>query len=136
MLDKGANPFIKDYNSETEYDIWSLSKSNLKNLPKKKSIYFPVVDFGNSTLLGPWQYSTGVFPGKFNRVIGSGGEGLVVQGIWNNNQAAFKWVSVGEQEERTYVKENIADIEKKLSEMRTMQTTIGTAIMPITGHFR
>ena len=136
MLDQGANPFVKDYDGETEYDIRSLSSSNLKNLPMKKSIFFPIVNFGNKTLLGPWQYLTGVFPANFDRLIGSGGEGHVVAGDWNNEKAAFKWVLVGKQEKTTYVNEILADMETKLSEMRIMQATIGTSIMPIIGHFR
>ena len=82
MIDKGANPFIKDGNDDTYYDTFSLSSSNLINMPKSKSIYFPIVDFENKTLLGPWQYKNGVFPGKFNRLIGSGGEGYVLEGEW------------------------------------------------------
>ena len=136
MLDQGANPFVKRYDGQTEFDIRSLSSSNLINLPAKMSIFFPIVDFGNSTLLGPWQYLTGVFPGNFNRLIGSGGEGHVVEGTWNNIKTAFKWVLVGKQEKKTYMIERIADMEKKLSGMRTMQTTTGSSIMPIMGHFR
>ena len=136
MLDKGANPFVINRNGNTHYDIHSLSSSNLKNLPKEKSIFFPIVDFGHRTLLGPWQYLTGVFPGKFNRLIGSGGEGCVIEGVWNHEKAAFKWVRVGKQDLITYAAERIADLEKRLSEMRTMQTAIGSSIMPIIGHFR
>ena len=136
MLDKGANPFVQSSSGQTRYDIDSLSSSNLTNLPQEKSIFFPIVDFGNDTLLGPWQYLTGVFPGSFNRLIGSGGEGHVVAGNWNNEKAAFKWVNVGKQEDKIYVNEILADMETKLSEMRTMQTTTGSSIMPIIGHFR
>ena len=136
MLDQGANPFVKDGNGTTNYDGFNLSNSNLTSIPNKKSVFFPIVDFGNSALLGPCQYLTGVFPGQFNRLIGSGGEGHVVAGVWNNEMAAFKWVLVGKQEEKPSVEETLADMEKKLSEMRTMQMTIGTSIMPIIGHFR
>ena len=138
MLDQGANPFVKYNHGKTGYDVYLFSTycPNLMNLQKKNSIFFPIVDFGNKTLLGPWQYLTGVFPGRFNRLVGSGGEGHVVAGTWNNEKAAFKWVSVGKQEQNTYAEEAVADMEKKLSEMRTMQTTIGTSIVPIIGHFR
>ena len=136
MLNQGANPFVKDRNGNVQYDLNNLSSSDLKNVSKKKSVFFPIVDFGNNALLGPWQYKTGVFPGNFTRLVGSGGEGHVVAGVWNNEKAAFKWVLVGKQENRTYTKDSLADMEKKLSEMRTMQTTIGTSIMPIIGHFR
>ena len=67
--------------SYTFYNYFSLWSSNL-NIPNSKSIYFPIVDFKNKTLLGPWQYKNGVFPGKFNRLIGSGGEGYVLEGEW------------------------------------------------------
>ena len=136
MLDKGANPFIKNYNGNTEFDDRSLSSSNLANLPNEKSIFFPIADFGNKSLLGPWQYLIGVFPGKFNRLIGSGGEGHVVQGVWNSIMAAFKWVPVGKQVEKTSINAVLADMENKLSELRTMQTTIGSSIIPLIGHFR
>ena len=120
MLDKGANPFVEKYNGEAVYDIWSLSSSNLTNFPKEKSIFFPIVDFGNSALLGPWQYLTGVFPGNFNRLIGSGGEGYVIEGVWDNIKAAFKWVPVGKQESKVKIDDALAGMEEKLSEMRTM----------------
>ena len=134
MLDKGANPFVKGGNGNTDYDCYNLSSSNLKNVPK--STFFPIVDFGNNALLGPWQYKTGVFPGQFYRLIGSGGEGHVVAGVWNNEKAAFKWVLLRNQGYKTYAKDNIADMETRLSEMKTMQSTTGTSIMPIIGHFR
>ena len=136
MIDKGANPFIKDCDGDTGYDFYSLSSSNLINLPKSKSVYFPIVDFKNKTLLGPWQYKTGVFPGKFNRLIGSGGEGYVLEGEWDNKKAAFKCVDVGKQEYIRMMDDALDDMEKKLSEMRTMQGTTGSAIMPLIGHFR
>ena len=136
MLDQGANPFVEKYNGKTEFDLRSLLSSNLTNVTKEKSIFFPIVDFGNNTLLGPWQYLTGVFPGNFTRLVGSGGEGHVVAGVWNNEKAAFKWVQVGKQEKRFYIDEAVADMETKLSEMRTMQATIGSSIMPLIGHFR
>ena len=136
MLDKGANPFVQNFDDKTDYDIWSFSRSNLTNVPKEKSIFFPIVNFDNKSLLGPWQYLTGVFPGKFNRLIGAGGEGYVVEGVWKNEKAAFKFVSVGKQKHHDMVDDSLVDMEKELSEMRTMQTTIGTSIIPIIGHFR
>ena len=136
MLDKGANPVIKNYRGSTQYDTWSLSGAKLNNLPTEKSIFFPIVYFTNNNLHDPWQYSNGIFPGKFNRLIGSGGEGHVVQGVWNNIDAAFKWVPIGKQELKTFTDDTLADMEMKLSEMKTMQATIGSSIMPLIGHFR
>ena len=136
MIDKGVNPYIMKWNGGTQYDIHSLSSSNLINLPKLKSVYFPIVDFNNKELLVLWQYKTGVFPGKFNRLIGSGGEGYVLEGEWDNIEAAFKFVGVEKQKPKTFVHETLDDLEKELGEMKTMQTTIGTAIMPLIGHFR
>ena len=81
------------YTGQTRYEIDSLSSTNLRIIPKEKSVFFPIVDFENKTLLGPWQYLTGVFPGNFTRLVGSGGEGHVVAGTWNNIKAAFKWVN-------------------------------------------
>ena len=59
-----------------------------------------------------------------------------MEGEWNNEKAAFKCVDVGKQEYKTYTNETLDDMETKLSEMKTMQGTTGSAIMPLIGHFR
>ena len=114
MIDKGANPFIKRCDDNTEYDLWSVSNSNLNNLPQSKSIYFPIVNFNNKTLLGPWQYKNGVFPGQFICLIGSGGEGYAIEGLWNKIKAAFKFVKIGKREMSTYLDVALDDMEKKV----------------------
>ena len=73
MIDRGANPFVVQYNGET----WAAETRNLSNLPNQKSVYFlnrPLPDEFNqqNDFLDPWFYKTGIFNGKYNSVIGRG----------------------------------------------------------------
>ena len=38
MIDKGANPFVVDYDGNTLFEIFELY--HLSNLPSQKSVYF------------------------------------------------------------------------------------------------
>ena len=61
---------------------------------------------------GPWFYQTGVFDGKFVRVIGEGAEGIVISGESFGKKAAYKFVEIGAQK----FHENMKKILKTLDE--------------------
>ena len=133
MIDQGVNPFVVYYSGSTQYNHWSLS--SLSNLPHQKSIYFQVKQF-DALHQEPWHYETGVFPGQFNDVIGSGGEGVVLGGILNGEEVAYKYVDIGEQDFKRNTSEGLADMTTRLNEMHQMESITGSCILPIKGHFR
>ena len=64
MIEKGANPFVVAYDGTDEFTNWNLKKSNLSNLPTKKSIYFIIRPFigdnkDKDVFLEPWFYQIG-----------------------------------------------------------------------------
>ena len=130
MIDHGVNPFIVHYAGSTEYNDWSLS--SLSNLPQQKSIYFLVKPF-DALQHEPWHYETGVFPGQFDDVIGSGGEGVVLAGILNGEEVAYKYVDIGKQEFKRKASEGLADMAIRLSQIHKLT---GSCILPVIGHFR
>ena len=92
MIDLGANPHIRNSSGWTSYDHFGLS--DLNNLPSIKSTFYGIKKFETENLEEPWCYTTGVYDGKFGKVIGKGGEGIVVQGELNGDPAAYKFVVV------------------------------------------
>ena len=134
MIDLWANPYIRDVNCDTDYDVLGLS--NLNNLPSVKSVFYPIKKFLTGNLGEPWCYSTGVYDGKFGRVIGKGGEGTVIQGEWNGQPAAFKFVQMKGLKLIHEYEDNIADMNKRLKEMTEMLTTPGDAILSLEAHYR
>ena len=133
MIDRGVNPFIVQYAGITQYNRWSLT--SLSNLPQQKSIYFLVKPF-DALQHEPWHYETGIFPGEFNDVIGSGGESVVIGGILNGEEVAYKYVDIGQQTHTSTVSEGLADMTTRLNEMHQMESITGSCILSIKGHFR
>ena len=131
MIDKGANPFVINYDGETEYKMYSLSDESLSNLPRK-SCYFPVREFPGFPH-DPWNYVNGVFQGQLGDVIGQGAEGTVISGFFNGEEVAFKFVEIGRS--RTWYEAG-EDLATQLNEMNEMQSTPGSCILPIKLHFR
>ena len=107
-------PFIVQYDGTSEYNRRSLS--SLSNLPQLKSIYFQVKRF-NALQHETWHYETGVFHGQFDDVIGRGGESIVVGGILNGEEVAYKYVHIGEQVFKKETREGLADLETRLSQI-------------------
>ena len=139
MIDRGANPFIVQYGGEPQFDIYNLGY--LSNLPSQKSIYFltrsPPDDFKQQNeFLDPWFYKTGFFNGKYNSVIGQGAAGTVVSGEWFGKKAAFKFVEIGTQKFQKELKDNLKTLDEKLSEMISIQSTVGSKIVSFYGHYR
>ena len=135
MIDMGANPHVLRYDGESQYDIFSLT--SLSNIPSSKSIFCQLHDF-NSDMPSAWEYRTGVYnQGHFGRVRGSGGEGTVIEGQWQNQMpAAFKFVEVRDQKWVQETSDGLSDMNERLSEMTNQQLTKGTAILKFEGHYR
>ena len=134
MIDLGANPYIRDVNGDTNYD--DLGLSNLNNLPSIKSVFYPIKNFRSGNLGEQWCYTTGVYDGKFGRVIGKGGEGTVIEGEFDGQPAAFKFVQMkGLKLTNTY-DDQMAEMNERLKEMTEMMATPGNSILPFQAHFR
>ena len=141
MIDLGANPHIRDVDEITHYERGYLSGIN--NLPQVKSVFFPIKNFPTGKLGEPWCYTTGVYNGEFGRVIGKGGEGTVIQGEFNGQPAAYKFVQIKglDKLDKTWTLEqeydgSIQDMNIRLNEMTEMVATSGDAILPFQAHFR
>ena len=137
MIDKGANPFIVEYSGTSR----AYQTRHLSNLPTQKSAYFitrPLAsdDESKAAFLDPWFYQTGVFDGKFHSMIGQGASGTVISGEWFGKKAAFKFVEIGVQKLDEYVVEALKKLDEKLSEMISIQSTVGSKIVSFYGHYR
>ena len=139
MIERGANPFVVDYDGDTSFDKCNLDF--LPNLPGQKSVYFTTRPLLNefkeqNSFQDPWFYETGIFDGKFSSLIGQGASGTVVKGEWFGKKAAFKFVEIGIQENLGFVQDNLENLNEKLSEMISIQQTVGSKIVAFYGHYR
>ena len=134
MINRGANPHVKDYGEDSEYEFRSLGC--LSNIPNVQSIYYSIKTFPNGNLPQPFNYKTGVYPGKYVRELGKGAEGVVIQGFWGREKAAFKFVQVRDQKFMDYVGDNLADMKARVREMIEMEFITGSSILKFNGHFR
>ena len=136
MIYKGANPYVIDAKGESNYRKFNLANQNLTLDSKSdtKSVFYPIKTFGN--LGEPWCYTTGVFDGKFGRVVGKGGEGIVIKGEWKNEPAAYKFVQIKKIRFADNYEKSMADMSERLKEMTEMTTTPGDSILPFRAHFR
>ena len=139
MIDRGANPFVVSYGGKTPFDRYNLD--SLSNLPSQKSIFFttrPLPDElkEQTEFPDPWFYKTGVFKGKFDSVIGQGAAGTVISGEWFGKKAAFKFVEIGNQKYQELMHDALKTLEEKLSEMTSIQSTVGSKILSFHGHYR
>ena len=133
MIDRGANPHVRNSVDESEYEEWSLGYLSVN---RRQSIYFPIKPFPNGNLSKPFNYKTGVYPGQYGRVIGRGGEGVVIQGIWANQPCAFKFVEIKNQKLRKLVSDGLADMNARLRQMIEVETVSGDNILKLKGHHR
>ena len=134
MINRGANPHVLHCDDDSEYNIHSLS--SLSNVPTIESIFFPIKSFPSGNLPSPFHYETGIYPGQFCQVIGKGGEGTVIQGIWGNEKAAYKFVQVRDQNFMKSVEDGLADMNDRVREMIEMESISGSNILKFNGHFR
>ena len=142
MVNRGVNPYVSDCDGKSEFGHYE-DLSNLSSLPTSKSIFFSIEPFEcfcdtkcDSDLPNPWFYQNGVFNGQFDCRIGKGASGTVLHGFCHGVEAAFKFIDVGEQKFKKKVQEHLVDLNRKLAEMKKVQTTIGSKIVKFYGHFR
>ena len=133
MIDRGANPYVRNHYDESEYEFYSLGSLSVDPC---QSIYFPIKPFPNGNLPTPFHYKTGVYPGQYVKVIGKGAEGIVIEGTWDNEKAAFKFVQVRDQKYNFTVRDNLADMNTRVREMIVMDSVTGSNILKFNGHFR
>ena len=134
MINRGANPHVRSYTNRSQYEFHSLG--SLSKVTNVQSIYFPIKSFPSGNLSKPFNYETGVYPGQYGRVIGRGGEGIVIQGVWANQPSAFKFVEIGDQKRKDKVDDNLKDMNARLREMVEVETISGTNILKLEGHHR
>ena len=133
MIDNGANPHIRDVGGAAQYGDFGLS--NLNNLPSTKSVFFPIKKFPSDNLGDSWCYTTGVFGGKFGRVIGRRreGEGTVIQGEWNEQPAAYMFVEIKGLSYGQSYNDTMTDMNSRQKEMTELLKTSGDSFV---AHFR
>ena len=154
MVDNGANPFIKDCQGNCFHDIFGLS--SLNNLPRTKSVFFPVKKFSTDSLKQPWCYTTGIYDGQYDKIVGTGKHSIVVKGLFEGQPSAFKFEEMSEISVdfslrflADYIpfvkidsgygngyKEEKEDLSRELKEMTEMITTIGDSIISLDAHYR
>ena len=122
------------HSGRSDFDMFSFD--SLTNIPTVKSIFFPIKSFPSGNLDRPFHYENGVYPGQFCRVVGKGAEGVVIEGVWNNEKAAFKFVRVKDQKAMKKVEDGLADMNDRLREMLEMESITGSNILKFNGHFR
>ena len=145
MLDRGANPYIRDAEGVTHFDRYSLF--NLKNLPSVKSAFFTTKKHPIGDHSEPWCYTPGVYDGNFIKVIhgkkdieviAKGGEGTVIRGDFYG-PAAYKFVEMTGLNLHENYDNNTAEMAGRLMEMETqskVMETPGDAILPLEAHYR
>ena len=134
MINRGLNPHVRNYDDKSQYDYFSLD--SLSNVTNTQSVFFPIKAFPNGTLPKPFHYENGVYPGQYGRVIGRGGEGIVIQGVWANQPSAFKFVEIGNQKCKDTVDDNLKDMNARLREMIEMENISSTNFLKLEGHYR
>ena len=134
MINRGANPHVRSPSDTSDYEYrWLGSLSGVSNV---QSIYYPIKPFQGGNLPKPFNYRTGVYPGKFVKKIGKGAEGIVIQGFWGKEEAAFKFVQVRNQKFKEKVGDNLADMNARVREMIEMKSVTEANILKFYGHFR
>ena len=134
MIDKGANPHIIAYHGYAKSASNDLTK--LKNVPTIKSVFYSIKDFNESNLGDPWCYTTGVYDGKFARLIGKGGEGTVILGEFDSRPAAYKFVKVKNQKYGARYEDHLKDMKERLKEMTDQIEAEGDSIFYLDAHYR
>ena len=134
MIRKGANPHVQDCDGYSNYKDYSLG--SLSNVPTIESIFYPIKSFPSGNLASPFNYENGFYPGQFGQVVGKGAEGIVIEGVWSNEKAAYKFVQVRDQKFMRNVDDGLADMNTRVREMIEMESITGSNILKFNGHFR
>ena len=122
------------HSGRSQLDIYSFG--SLSNFPTVQSIFYPIKSFPSGNLISPFYYENGIYPGQFCQVIGKGAEGIVIQGVWGNEKAAYKFVEVRDQKFMETVEDSLADMNTRVREMIEMESISRSNIMKFNGHFR
>ena len=147
MLKNGANPHVRNYGDVTEYDFYDLQLdatcvATLNSLPK--SIYFTIDQYTcrccqqpcTNALIEPWRYTNGVLNGQFKRVVGKGGEGSVLEGLWCGQKAAYKFVPITNQTFLNSVGDGMNELKRRLNESIQYNETQSNFVVPFYAHYR
>ena len=103
---------------------------NETNFKSSQSFYF-ILDDKDS-----WVSKPGIFgQADFTGVIGKGAQGVVLEGLWDNQEAAFKFCRV-EHEQIQNKEEALNAVNKRLEEMRELKEVQGEHIIQFFGHYR
>ena len=87
------------------------------------------------SLLEPYRYLNGVLNGQFKRVVGHGGEGSVLEGIWCGVKAAYKFVPIENMKNQGY-DENMGELRRRLNESIQYNGTQSRLVVPFYAHYR
>ena len=136
MINRGVNPYITDHKGRTQFDQWSLTHLSISEMAK--SVYFSIYPDESfpQELQQAWYYSSGVFPGNFDELIGKGSEGHVVGGRWMELDVAYKFVEIKNQKFQKTVDDGLKDLKRRLTELDALKAVQGSCILQDYGHFR
>ena len=130
MLDSGANPFVLNSTGDSEYKLWSIKNQSTSLTSKPKSIFHTIGYYSckcimapcSISLFFPWFYSSGVFNGKFTRLIN--GSSRVVEGVLCGKRVVFKFVPLYD---------DIGALKRQIDEMETYGVDVK---VPFYWHYR
>ena len=83
-----------------------------------------------------WRYLNGVLNGQFKRVVGHGGEGSVLEGIWCGQKAAYKFVKITNLKFKSGYKDNMNELRRRLNESIQYNGTQSDLVVPFYAHYR
>ena len=143
--ENGANPHVRTSYNTTQYNLRHLqSDASFNTMPK--SIYFTIDGYTcrcsqspcQNRLLDPWRYLNGVLNGQFTRVVGQGGEGRVLEGMWCGVKAAYKFVPIENLkiQAKTSYKDEMGELRRRLNESIQYNGTQSDLVVPFYAHYR
>ena len=145
MLSKGANPNVRFSDNTSQYEIYNLQSDPAFDAVTK-SVYYTVNGYKCLTscsqqlcpnaLLDEWHYSNGVLGAHFSRVIGHGGEGRVLEGLWCGKRAAYKFVPISIRRFIDNYTELMSELRRCLNESIQYTGTQCDLIVPFYAHYR
>ena len=143
LCDNGATPHIRSHNNFTQYNSCNLhSDASFNLLPK--SVFFTIDGYKcrcfqspcQNFLLESWRYLNGVLNGQFKRVIGKGGEGSVLEGVWCGMRVAYKFVEITNQKLTIDYEESMSELRRRINESIQHNGTQSHSVVPFYAHYR
>lgn len=83
-----------------------------------------------------WRYSNGVLNGQFTHVIGRGGEGSVIEGMWCGIKSAYKFVPISNERFIENIDESRKELERRLNESVQCSEAQSDLVVPFFAHYR